>query len=333
MTSQSKQGWDDAVHDAASDWWSRMRGPEAEQGRAEFERWLAADASHRVAYSQLQDNWILSEGLDDTAMGQNRSLERARSPFRASGPKVAAVVAAAAAVAFVMDLLPAGRAPAPASQQFATLLQTAVGEVRTVDLPDGSELTLDTDSRVHVHFAGGARRVELVRGRARFDVRANPAQAFIVEAGDSQIIAPEGYFDAALLPQGVCLWARNGTLDVRAGVPQMRPAVLFKLKPGQTAVLAPGTQTAPEPFISDKASEQWIAGMLVFKSVPLSDVLAQTNRYSRQQILLADTSLGNRRVTGTFRPLPVNALAASLAAAFGLQVRAETNGNLALLPK
>ncbi len=332
MTLESGQGWDEAVHDAAADWWGRMRGPDAEHSRPAFERWLAADPRHRAAYSALQDNWILSEGLGDTEMGQNRSLERARSPFRVTGPRVAVAAAAAAAVLLFVVLRPGGQIPVPAPTEMVSMVRTMVGEIRTVDLPDGSKVTLDTDSQVRVQFAGDARRVELVRGRARFEVRADPARSFVVDAGDTHVVAPEGHFDAAVLPQGVCLWSWRGTLDIRSGDAQVRPAVFFRLAPGQSALFAPGRNAPPEASASDKASAQWVAGMLVFKGTPLSDVLAQTNRYSRRQLVLGDPSLGKLRVTGTFKPLPVEALAASLAAAFGLQVRTEANGNLILLP-
>lgn len=332
MTSESGQSWNEAVHNAASDWWSRMRAPDAEQSRPAFERWLGANPRHRAAYSALQDKWILSEGLADSEMGQNRSLERIRSPFRATTARVAMAAAAVAAILLVAVLRPGGWFPAPAPTQFASIMRTMVGEIRTVELPDGSKVTLDTDSQVRVRFAGDARRVALVRGRARFEVQEDAARSFIVQAGGTQIIAPPGRFDAALFPQGVSLWAWRGALDIRSSDVQLRPAVLFRLVPGQNAVFAPDRNLAPKASMSDKASDQWVVGMLVFKSRPLSEVLAQTNRYSRQQIVLGSAPLGQLRVTGTFRPLPVNALAASLAAAFGLQMRTDANGNLVLLP-
>ena len=70
--------------------------------------------------------------------------------------------------------------------------------------------------------------------------------------------------------------------------------------------------------------------MLVFHSTPLSDVLAETNRYSGKRIMLGDVSLGALRVTGTFRPVPIDALAASLAAALNLRTGAAPDGNIVL---
>src|SRR3546814_1555363 len=49
-------------------------------------------------------------------------------------------------------------------------LQSKLGEIREVQLPDGSRVTLDTDSLVLTKFDRDLRDVRLVRGRARFNV-------------------------------------------------------------------------------------------------------------------------------------------------------------------
>jgi transmembrane sensor len=63
----------------------------------------------------------------------------------------------------------------------------------------------------------------------------------------------------------------------------------------------------------------------------LSAVLEETNRYSSRRISLGEPSLGAAKVTGAFRPLPVDELAASLAAALQLRVLRDASGNLTLV--
>ncbi|HEX8300030.1 FecR family protein [Sphingomonas sp.] len=311
----------------AAEWWSRMQGPDAEQHRPAFEQWLAAAPANSEAYSRLERAWQASSGLGATEMGRNRSLERHRSPFFVlTGPRVAAIAAAAAAILLVVFLRPGSESPAPQPVQTAALMQTAIGEIRTLRLPDGSKMTLDTDSQVRVRYARDARRVELVRGRVRFEVRADPSRMFVVEAGDRLVSIPEGRFDTEIRPAGVCVSAWKGPIEIRGRGASYTQAAVFRMAPGHSMIFPAGRpQTAAAP-----ASEQWVAGMLVYKSVPLADVLAETNRYSKQHIVLSDRSLGQLRVTGTFRPVPVGALAASLAAAFELHLRPGADGNLIL---
>lgn len=330
MPSGSDRGRGGSGDDEAPDWWSRMRGPDADQHRPAFERWLAADPRHREAYSKAQEAWQLSTEFENTEMGRNRSLERVRHPLALTAPRIAGIAAVAAAVLLVVFLRPGAQHPQPQPEIAVQSLQTDVGKIRTLDLPDGSKVTLDTDSQIQVHFSADARRIALVRGRARFEVREDPARTFIVEAGDRLVTAPQGHFDAALLPQGVCVSAWRGTLDVRELSAPYRTAAVFKVAPGRTAVFGSHSRLPGEAVVATGGSDLWVAGMLVYQATPLSLVLAETNRYSRRRILLGDASLGTLRVTGTFRPVPVDELAASLAAAFGLRVRKVPNGDLIL---
>lgn len=321
-----------SAFELASDWWSRMRGPDAEAHQAAFEEWLAADPRNRAAYAALESAWQETAVAGETRFAEDRALERHGPPFGLTAPRVAvaAAAAAAAAVLLVIFLRPAATGPVPPPVVMAQLMQTALGEIRTIELPDGSKVTLDTDSQVKVRFAADIRRVELVRGRARFEVLADPSRIFVVDAGDRQVAASEGSFDAAVLPNRVCVSAWRGPIDIRDRGATITSAALFRLAPGQSLDLAVGEGTAPQARPAGKGTEQWPAGMLVFHSTPLSDVLAETNRYSRKRIVLGDPSLGELRVTGTFRPLPVEALAASLAAAFDLRTDAGPGGDIVL---
>ena len=49
----------------------------------------------------------------------------------------------------------------------------------------------------------------------------------------------------------------------------------------------------------DKATS-WRRGKLVFDSARLADAIAEVNRYSDTKIQLADPSLGNIRISGSF---------------------------------
>src|SRR3546814_19383142 len=65
---------------------------------------------------------------------------------------------------------------------------TRLGEIRTVKLPDGSKLTIDTDTLVPVDFGQTPRRLRLEHVRPRFDV-AHEASPFCVAAGEADVIA------------------------------------------------------------------------------------------------------------------------------------------------
>ncbi|MCA1196495.1 FecR domain-containing protein [Sphingomonas sp. R647] len=316
------------VRAAAAAWWSAMRGPDASARRAAFEAWLDADAAHRREYARVEQAWEAAAALGASDLGRARTLRRHRPRWMPQAPAVGLAATACALLLALFLLWPQGALQQTGTAQLLTL-RSAVGEVRTHRLPDGSRITLDTDSAVAVRFDATTRRVELLKGRARFEVRPDPARNFVAQAAGVAIGARDAQFDAQIRADGLCLTSLRGGLDVRpvAGGPG---GAAFQLASQQRVLVGPSGQPRAAPVPAGKGSAQWVAGMLVFERAPLAQVLAQTNRYSQRQILLDQPALGALGVTGSFRPLPVEGLARALAAAFDLEVRQGEDGNLIL---
>ncbi len=319
-----------AVAKQAGIWWARMRGPDREAHRAEFERWRNADPAHRDAFEQAGGQWLDSGGLADTEMGRNRRLPERRPPIWEM-PAARPAFAAAAVLLVVLAGFWFVRAPsgAPEAPLVAAAEPTVsrVGEIRAVKLADGSTVTLDTDSAIEVRLSGDLRLVRLVRGRARFDVAHDAARPFRVEAGGRTVTALGTLFDVGFERGGVRVSLFRGSVDVRGLAPAGSVAAVTRLSPGECF-----TDRSREPQVvkAPPGLQQWVSGMLDFDGVPLGDVLEQTNRYSARKIRLGDPSLAGQRVTGGFRPLPVDELAAALAAAFSLRVERSPQGDLIL---
>ena len=68
-------------------------------------------------------------------------------------------------------------------------LSTVIGQMREIVLPDGSIVSLNTDSEISVAFSPTVRKICLLRGEALFDVAKNKARPFVVWAGGTQVRA------------------------------------------------------------------------------------------------------------------------------------------------
>jgi len=306
-----------------------MHGPDAEGLRDAFDAWRTADSRNAAEFAALEATWETAEGLGATELGRARSLRPApRRLAWATPPRLAFAAAAMVLIVLAVVLRPTGAGPLPV---IAEAHATSVGEIRTLKLPDGSSVTLDTDTRLEVRFDDKVRKVTLERGRARFDVRPDAKRTFVVEAGGKTISTQDSGFDVELAPLGLCLSSLRGALEVRPQAAGLSAAPEFRLDGGRALRFTPGGAPLAPVEPAGKGSDQWVAGMLVFNGAPLSGALAETNRYSRRRIVLGDPSLGALKVTGAFRPLPVDALAASLAAAFGLRVEQGPGGDLVLI--
>lgn len=319
---------EESLRDAAVDWFSRMRAPDAERHRAAFEAWLAEHPDHRSSYDRIARRWQQADLLSHTPSAKARSglPERRRStrtPYALAASLVAAVLVGVSA------WLWSGSGPggdAPPSLVASTEISSPVG-IRRVRLSDGSFVTLDTDSSVSVRISEGERRIILDRGRARFEVAHDAARPFIVSAGDGEVIARGTVFDVSLTGGHAWVSLLKGAVEVRQGpAGNGTKRIVARLAPGQAIDLG---DVSPAPSAVQTADSAWTSGMLVFEDAPLDRVLAAANRYSRRKVSIDDPALGALRVTGTFHSDRPDELAATLAQAFGLEV-VEREGGLVL---
>src|SRR3546814_16829407 len=98
----------------------------------------------------------------------------------------AASVATAAVIVLAVFLYwPFVPAEPPPGTRYATL----AGEQRTIELDDGSRLTLDTQTVLVERYSPRERRVDLQQGQAQFEVQGDPARPFVVHARGGTVTA------------------------------------------------------------------------------------------------------------------------------------------------
>lgn len=289
----------DAIDERASVWFAKQRLMAANEFEADmFEAWLAADARHREAFARVS-----AAGSVLDRLRQADVLRASLRPRRASArvwlaPAAALAAAAAAALLFVFGPF------APPQASYAT----EIAEVETVTLADGSQVTLGPLSRIEVRFSRDVRRVELVSGEAFFDVTHDARRRFAVEAGDANVVVRGTQFDVRRGDGIVRVAVARGAVEVDA-------SAALGLNATPSAVLRPGDQAeAPERVrllaparelelsqVSPDAPGAWRTGHLSYIEAPLSDLVADLNRYYAPGIRLSDPELGAFRLTASFR--------------------------------
>jgi transmembrane sensor len=287
-----------------------------------FEAWRAADPAHAQAWTQVSETygWWGEQGAQPEVMAlRAATLERARRRqamrWRAAPRRRSLSLIAAGLVIAVIGV---GAWWANTPQVY----RTALGERRTVTLQDGSQLALDADSEVRVRLAAHARRLELIRGQARFNVAHDTARPFTVRAGDAVVVATGTSFNVDRLGRVVTVTLLEGRVTVlrdnaRAALPMAvappRPAapVVARLTPGQQLTLqvaaggveSPGAAPALRPTVVAQAdvgkAVAWETGQLVFDDDRLDMVAARIGRYGSRKVTV-DPAAANLTLSGVF---------------------------------
>ena len=161
----------EAVRREAAAWFARLHGPHDDADVARFDAWRAADPAHGIAYDRLTRTAERTAFIGNSEFGRARRLRRAG--FLARHPR-AGYAAAAMVAAVTLFGIPIGSRYFAASSPTREIADakprftTGIGEVRSVRLADGSQLTIDTASVVRTDFSGSQRQLWLDAGRARF---------------------------------------------------------------------------------------------------------------------------------------------------------------------
>jgi transmembrane sensor len=222
------------------------------------------------------------------------------------------------------------------------LITTAIGETREVELPDGTRITLNTDSRLEVDYDTHRRNARLLSGEAFFDVTPNANRPFWVYAGENNIRVVGTAFLVRLLQENLAVTVTKGRVELaktakipEAGKPPREPvkapsrdnttqtlATPFTLQAGQSITI---TKHEVRPVATVSAREiqrelSWQDGLLDFSNTTLEKVVNDLGRYTPLQIEITDPKLRELEFSGLFRIGEVQPLFKALESEFGIQV-------------
>jgi len=180
----------------------------------------------------------------------------------------------------------------------AETYSTDVGEQQRVVLDDGSHIILDTNTRIRVALEEERRSVELIQGRAHFEVATDLLRPFLVRAGDQQVIAIGTAFDASKQDGLVSVVLVEGRIAVQAALASAQ-SITHLDSPGTRITFAPAGAVVQDHLDLAQVTA-WQNGHEVFDDQTLAAAVAEMNRYTHRPIVIADESLASRRISGVY---------------------------------
>jgi len=318
MTNKSHISVQNALEEKALHWHVRLHGGDAtEADWLDFTSWLEAEPAHNDAYDLVALAWDAADGLaemDNVPVAANDSdeipsqadnvvafpLHRLRKaviakPFTFGGG-FGAAIAATLLVLMAPVFLGSNGSIDP------TLYATGIGEQRTVTLADGSTVVLNTDTSIAVTMDKNARRVELKKGEAYFNVHHEKARSFTVAANSLRVTDIGTRFDVRMDADRTLVSVTEGIVEV-APLDHKNdviddPAGTLRLVEGQQAIHQVDTAEINVQQFDPTQITTWQQGYLVFENDDLGSVVAELNRYFPTPLSLAQDDLAGLHFSG-----------------------------------
>lgn len=185
---------------------------------------------------------------------------------------------------------------------------TAIGEQRSVELTDGSAVSINAKSSVRVTFTDDARDVYLNAGQAMFTVAKDPDRPFRVHVNGTVVQAIGTKFDVRRGAGRISVAVVEGTVQITTEAAGNRTASALatlaaatRVNAGEGVSVADAGRITPPTPISVADVSAWQQRRLVFADNTLAEIADEFARFNRTpQLRIEGEALRARRFSGVF---------------------------------
>ena len=259
-----------------------LTGPD----RVRFENWITADRRNLGAYVQAR---CLYESLGYVAPADERGPRERPQKIASERRRFLSGCAAA---------LVAGLIGSTTAQKLDTTLVRLDHEAPKNMVVHGADITLDAQSAAWVPRASDGAVIRAISGRV--GVRAALTPVHIEIAGVS-LTGASSDFDINVKRTLLSVVNYSGFVKIRNAGTELRvgpkTAIDLARADNGTFRVASSKQLSSLDLAVQKA---WRTGQIIMNNMTLVDAIAQLNRYSKTQCVIADKTLESRQLNGSF---------------------------------
>ncbi|MEX2493721.1 MAG: FecR family protein [Nitrospirales bacterium] len=295
-------------HEQALQWFVHLQSGEATAGdHRRFEAWLRESLAHQKEFECVSKIW---KNLDQAKPFVAAEIDQAETFWHANRParfqalrqsfllwgRIPVIVVALVALVVLTPWL-GGRLQVTEHQ-----FQTGKGEQQSYILADGSEIMLNTDTKLSVRISDTERVVALQQGEALFTVTHDETRPLEVRAGNGTVRDLGTRFTVYKSPEQVNVSVLEGVVEVGLNertdtLPMASPKIV---RQGERVSFTADDRMSSVEFYDRQIANSWIDGRLVFQAQPLEQVLKEVGRYQSGEIRLLDSTLAPIPVSGIF---------------------------------
>jgi transmembrane sensor len=183
--------------------------------------------------------------------------------------------------------------------------QNSKGVKSTIELPDGSKVWLNADSKIEYPeaFAGGSREVYL-NGEAFFDVVKNPSKPFIIHLSNGTVRVLGTSFNIRAYENEKVIQTSVVTGKV-AFIPKYernskKQDTLFITPENKVSYFLANEKVVAAVTISQE-DKAWTEGKLIFKNMTFEQIAAELERNFGMKVVFVNDNPKAYRLTGSFQ--------------------------------
>ncbi|PCJ31913.1 MAG: hypothetical protein COA90_04650 [Gammaproteobacteria bacterium] len=295
------------VEEQAQQWLLRMTSRDVtDEVLVNFERWYKSEYSHKSAYDELRQLW---DGIDELReFGPSEQINSKQRSVSETSPTAVRYYALICSGLVVASLLITTFKTELTDFIYADY-RTAVGEQRSINLPDGSIAHLNTNSAIAVNYSNRQHKIRLLRGEVLFEAIKNGQNIpFEVLSLGGDIVSMGSSFIVRQKLERTNIVAIKGNTDIiyyRAdsklspgdnvfATQNIFPAASdhrMSLNAGEEVSYQKGTPPSIMYSVDIARKINWHKGAILIDNLPFKQALTEINRYYAGHILLlADES-------------------------------------------
>lgn len=294
----------------------------------ELEAWVAASPENKAYFMEMKKAWVLSgvhqesthldiekawrvvstEVFDQGKVAKIKPISKSR---RWLAIAASLLVLAVASFLFYQNMNASG-----------ALAMTTTNESKTIDLADGSQITLNQSSSLtYAPSEEHQQRNVTLIGDAFFDVARDEKRPFVIETKhlEIEVLGTSFYVDARDDENEVQVIVKSGKVAVRANGAETILAADEKVVFQKDAGMMVKQKNEDHNFTA------LTTNILVFENSSLSDVAFALNRQFNRPIQLNITKLSDCKLTSTFKNKSLDAILEIIKSSLGIDIRKSQN--------
>jgi len=242
-----------------------------------------------------------------------------------------------------LGLLTRGLQPTPSSERTAlsdtggdwNTYTTVVGSHRRVLLRDGTQIDLNTDTRLQARYADPSPDIVLEHGESFFQVKPQRLWRFKIRVDWLTISNHGASFDVYRHADGrISVSVTQGRVRIEGHMPTSNrpiPMLSEEVTAGELVTVGRNGMTKETDKETTGRQPAWMDGRISFKGNTLADIVSELNRYHSQQMVILDPALGRLRLGGASETTDIEGFVQALGEVYPIQATCARDGTNIIL--